>query len=444
MIVGIGARRIGQLEAGGDAFPDGRSPNQTCTDIYSVPCFEPNGRTQLGTGFKEMTADGRLVMQWPSARLTLATYIYRQYDAPRTDQCPPPEAAKGECLIILEQFRTQAYGKLEIEPRFALLKAAKLAIGWQRQHQRHRLERPDRITTDDIDTGTYNQGRDSVDGLNTYGRGESNPFKLGPSALTFRYGIDGSYETVSSDAAIRFAQPPLVKILSRGLYIDQSRFMQSAAWISPTLTIESLVMRVGARASYIRASSPGDEMTSTRSFRQSHLPVVYNAGLSWGTTLQVFGHIEQGFRAPNLDDLTARQSTGQGYQLENPELKPERAITYEAGVRAQLNMLRLELLGFYQGLTDAIERRLLTPEDCRIDEDFVDNTCRANRAPLQLVNLTGTAVIYGAEAHMTFRPFRRWSLSTVVSYAHGEGDNPDGRTEARSTVSNPPSTVMSK
>ena len=105
-------------------------------------------------------------------------------------------------------------------------------------------------------------------------------------------------------------------------------------------------------------------------------------------------------------------------------------------------MLRLELLGFYQKLTDANERRLVTPEDCRIDEDFVDNTCRANRAPLQLVNLTGTAVIYRAEAQCL------QTLSPMV-VEHGrivahEGDNPDGRTEARSTVSNPPSTVMSK
>ncbi|MEE2787923.1 MAG: TonB-dependent receptor [Myxococcota bacterium] len=424
ILVGVGARRVGQLEAGGDAFPDGRTPNQTCTDIYSVPCFEADGRTQLGTGFKEFTADGRLVMQWPTTRLTLATYIYRQYDAPRTDQCPPPEAAKGECLIMLEQFRTHAYAKVDTKLNLILMDRMNAAFGWQRQHQRHRLARPDRITSDDIDTGTFNQGRDKIDGLSGYTRLETQGWRIGSSVLTVRYGLDGSYERVESDAAIRFVQPPLVKVLSRGLYINESLFLQTAAFVSPEWVLGAFRVRVGARGSYIGAKSPGDPASASRAFTQTHWPVVYNAGLSWGTIVSVFGNIEQGFRSPNLDDLTARQSTGQGYQLENPALQPERALTYEGGVRLNTTRVTAEWLGFYQTLDSAIERRLLTPEDCRISDDFVDNVCRANRAPVQLVNLTGTAVIYGTEAHLKLRPVRRWSLGTVISYARGEGDNP--------------------
>ena len=71
MLVGFGARTVGQLEAGGDAFPNGRAPNQICTGIDSIPCFENDGRTQLGTGFDEVTADGRVVFQWPKPALLL-------------------------------------------------------------------------------------------------------------------------------------------------------------------------------------------------------------------------------------------------------------------------------------------------------------------------------------------------------------------------------------
>ena len=103
---------------------------------------------------------------------------------------------------------------------------------------------------------------------------------------------------------------------------------------------------------------------------------------------------------------------------------PERALTYEAGLRLKTRKIRGEVLGFYQTLDAAIERRLLTPMECRLNDDFVDNTCRANRAPLQLTNLSGTAVIYGFEGRVRLSPHRSVSIDAVISYAHGEGDNP--------------------
>ena len=62
--------------------------------------------------------------------------------------------------------------------------------------------------------------------------------------------------------------------------------------------------------------------------------------------------------------------------------------------------------------------------ECRLSDDFVDNTCRANRAPLQLTNLSGTAVIYGFEGRVRLSPHRSISIDAVISYARGEGDNP--------------------
>ncbi|NIS33833.1 MAG: hypothetical protein GWO04_29465, partial [Actinobacteria bacterium] len=58
-------------------------------------------RTQLGTGFREASFDARIDQKIAGQlRAFAAVYGYRQMDAPRTDQCPAPEAPVDECLVI--------------------------------------------------------------------------------------------------------------------------------------------------------------------------------------------------------------------------------------------------------------------------------------------------------------------------------------------------------
>lgn len=435
LLLGVGARTVDRLEAGGNAFPDGRGQNQQCVDNLTVPCFEPDGRTQLGTGFDELTADARAVALIPDGRVSLAAYLYRQYDAPRTDQCPPPEQATGECLIYEEQFRTHVYGEVEHSPATALLDNFTAAAGYQRQHQRYSLLRPDRIAGDAIDNTTENLGRDAVDGLGFTFRGQSAPLVLGGVEAGLRYGIDGSYEWIESGKWIRFAQPPLTRRFSRGQYVGGSDYAQGGVWLAPDVRFGLVRVRGGMRAAYVRATSPGDVESASHAFDRSHVPLVFDAGLEVGRTFAFVANVEQGFRAPNLDDLTARQSTGQGYQLENPDLGPERSLTLEAGLRARHRRVTGEVLAFRQTIDDAIERRLLDRDDCTLEPGLVDRECRANRAPIKLVNLEGTAEIIGVDARVEYRPVRELELRATFAYARGEGDNPGTGEPARIPLS---------
>ncbi len=430
IVAGVGGRIVGQLEAGGNAFPNGRAEGQVCEDSLSVPCFESDGRTQIGTGFDEITADARFVYDDGQHRLTTAAYIYRQFDAPRTDQCPAPEAAVGECLIFEEQFRTHVYQKLDSEIDTQVVSSLSAAMSYQRQHQRHSLVRPDRNTSDGFDTTNINGGRDSIDGVSGYARFKTAKLTLGDELkLQVRYGLDGSYEWVDSLKWIQFIQPPVTRVLSRGQYVADSTYLQAGSYLSPSLQWRSFKLRTGVRTAYVKSTSPGDESTGSLAFDTSHTPVVTNAGLRWGETLVLIANVEQGFRVPNLDDLVARQSTGQGYQLDNPDLKPERALTVEGGFELHLGSTKFEALAFHQRLSDAIERRLLTLSDCELAGGYVDQACRANRAPLQLTNLSGTASIYGGEARLESRWQRQFVASTSISYAYGEGDHPNATGE---------------
>ncbi len=425
LLIGVGGRTVGRLEAGGNAWADGRAPQQQCVDALSVPCFEPDGRTQLGTGFDELTADARLRVLMPDGEAHLAAYVYRQYDAPRTDQCPPPEQATGECLIYEEQFRTHVYGSVEQGPGWALLDRWTAAFGYQRQHQRYRLTRPDRTPGDGIDTTTDNLGRDGVDGLGGTLRGHTARLALADDLrLTVRYGADGAHEWIDSAKWIRFADPPLTRARDRGQYVAGAAYSQAGAWMAPVLEWGALRLRGGLRGSWINATSPGDADSASFAFDRTYTPVVANAGLQWGGALKLVANVEQGFRAPNLDDLTARQSTGQGYQIENPDLGPERALTLEGGLRIELPRFGGEILGFRQTIDDAIERTLLARDDCTLADGIVDRECRANRAPVTLVNLDGTAEIMGFDARFEWRPLRQLKLRATAAWARGEGDNP--------------------
>ena len=141
ILVGLGGRTVGQLEAGGDAFPKGQLPGQACEDITSVPCFESDGRTQKGTGFDELTGDVRAVYEQGRHRFTLATYSTGS-SMPLERTNVHLEAAIGECLNYDEQFRTHVYAKWAYEPKTRFMNTMETSVSFQRQHQRYTLRRP--------------------------------------------------------------------------------------------------------------------------------------------------------------------------------------------------------------------------------------------------------------------------------------------------------------
>ena len=67
---------------------------------------------------------------------------------------------------------------------------------------------------------------------------------------------------------------------------------------------------------------------------------------------QIFGGVSQGFRAPNLNDLTGNLTTRSGIQSTgNLDLDPERTLTFEIGTRAKAERFQLET-AFFATLVD--------------------------------------------------------------------------------------------
>jgi len=422
LIGGFGYRNVGLLESGGLVSNPGEL-------APVVPRFDTDGRTQLGTGFREGTFDARL-----TARITrrlqavAAVYGYRQYDAPRTDKCPPPEQRIGACLTIAEQFRTLAYLALrgDAGPE---LRDVSLTVSYQRYHERRINDFPAAFTR--------TSGRDDVDTIGLAFHASTRRFALGRASegaefqpgLTLRYGADAYRDTVASTALFTFTDVGITLPEARGQYVDGSWFAQGGVFAEAELEpVSWLTVRTGLRFGGAGAHAAPDARSGTRAVDVHTAAVVARGGVevALGRDVSVLANVDQGFRSPNLDDLTARSITGPGYQFENPSLRAERSLGGELGVRVEHPVVSFETWAFATSLDDAITRVARPGTECPAG----DTACTASRVRFQLVNAPRPVRIGGGEALLRLRLPWGFTVRTGVALAIGDQPNPEPRPAA--------------
>ncbi|MBK8252352.1 MAG: TonB-dependent receptor [Polyangiaceae bacterium] len=416
-IGGFGSRKAEELRASGPVCgPNTTNCSPTNPAIAMVPRFEPDGRTQVGTGYREITGDARLVYSpSPDHKLIGALYLYRQYDSPRTDQCPPPFANRVECLTIDEQFRTLTY--LSYRGRGpAAAQSIEATVSFQRQHERRTRDRPQSF----IENG----GRDAV---NTFGVSARvltelwNP--LSWLGARFRYGGDLYDDRIESKAWTIFTDNQIVVPSSRGQYLAGSSFTQGGLFADAEFALpRGIFVRAGARTGFALAAAPGDPASGTLPVNASWPLVVGHIGVEsmvYGP-VRAFFNYDRSYRTPNLDDLTSRQQAGPGFQLENPNLRPETADTIEGGLRLDLPYGEADVWGYASVVYDSILRIPQPISACPPETP----QCNGSWARYQLVNLEDPATIVGFEASARFFLPHGFDLKATLAYAFGESPNP--------------------
>ncbi|MEM1416226.1 MAG: TonB-dependent receptor [Myxococcota bacterium] len=430
LLAGGGVRDVGLLESGGVVRHrrriegTGRGDEAPWVPRFAEERTHPDAperwRTQLGTGFREGTFDLRLEHQLKGAetlRFVAATYGYLQSDAPRTDQCPPAEAPLDECLTIARLRRFLS--TLAIRGTAGPLDAFELIVSHQRSAERRLRERPRSFTTLTFD-----------DTLDTLGLTLRAGTDLGWARL--RFGGEGSVDTVESTGAQAFTDLGATFPASRGQYLPGSVYARVGAWAELAVPLhERVTLRGGLRTAFVGARAPADPTTGTAAVDARYGALVGRAGLDMRAheAVRVVVNADQGFRAPNLDDLTSRQQVGPGFQFENPGLRPEQAWTFEAGVLARTRWLRLDAWTFATLLRRGIQRAVRETADCPPETP----ECVASRDPFQLVNAGSRSRIFGAEGGVSVFPVRDLRVRALASFAWGEGpslgdrDAPPGR-----------------
>ncbi|PRP90842.1 Colicin I receptor precursor [Enhygromyxa salina] len=423
VVAGVGYREVGQLvTAGAVTAPATGLP-------WKEPRLASDERTQIGTGFRELTADARVVWQindrW---RLTGAYYDYRQKDAPRTDKCPPAEAPDDECLVYLDQFRTLTYLAADMSDGPAVASRVRISASYQNQHERTQLTRDNGIA--EIDGGTESNGKDDVHTLGLRAALSSAALPLG-ERLSFGvdYGGEVYFDLIESNAWLVFTDisPPVTSISSRGQYIDGSRYLTSGMWAEPHMWIgERVRVRAGGRAAFVWAKADGDEQSETAAVDRKWATAVGNAGLMVLAADWLSWHLDfdQGFRAPNLDDLTSRQQTGPGFQYENASLDPERSLSLDTGLRVRHRSVEASVFFWHSFIRDLIGRAPRELGACPGGAAENPTGCEASRTRFQLVNLDGWALLRGFDASARVFMPAGFVLGATASWAWGQGPNP--------------------
>jgi outer membrane receptor protein involved in Fe transport len=410
--VGAGYRNVGQLRSGGPVIAPATGMPQNVPPLYG-----PDGKTQLGTGFRELTDDARIIWQVkPGHRLSFGYYDYRQYDVPRTDKCPPPTAPQDECLTYRKQFRTLAYGLYETSRGPVAAERVRMTLSYQRQ-----LE--DRLN-DRGSSPTLLNGQDTV---HTGGTGlaiDTHELELAPwVSLGGRYGGDVYYDHIDSEERVTYTDSGVTSRRPRGQYLDGAKYVTSGTWAEAQGEfVDAIRVRTGGRLAVAAATADGEPDTGSSSVDRTWVTAVGNAGIAADAVpwLTFVFNVDQGFRAPNLDDLTSRQQVGPGYQYENAGLRPERSLSLEAGTLAGNEWFDLEAFAFRTSIRDLIQRVEREPEDCPMNEP----ACISSRNRFQLENLEGRAVVLGAEGSLRVYLPLELEVRATVSYAWGEGANP--------------------
>ena len=432
---GVGARKAGLLT--------GRpvlNPNQN-TDFGPLPWVprydeyvsdktfaqQPELRTQHGTGFKELTGDGRLVIQ-PNAnhQLTLATYLYREYDAPRTDQCPPPAAITTQCFTYEEQFRTLAYVTWAAHLG-RLADQAKVTLSWQEQHERRRLD----LTA----ANKIERGYDDVETWGLTARLRTDRFDVSPwLGLRVDYGADTYFDWVRSRLEGYYTDIPAADPdysanhphpATRGQYLNNSTYLYGGAWAELLGDLGARVkVRGGARVSWIAAKATSDPQSGSAAVDRTWVPVVGHAGVEVKAAepVRLFFNYDNSFRAPNLDDMTSRQQTGPGFQFENAALEPEIANTFEVGGRLRTRWVVADAWLFDMVVSNAISKVVVPGDACPKDNQGNPiGGCGSSWSRVQLRNAPTYSEVRGAEAAVkVFLPWH-FSLRATATYTWGEG-----------------------
>jgi len=436
ILAGAGYRDVGLLESGGvveHSTPAGDGTMRGTAAPW-VPRFAEEAdhpddrdawRTQLGTGFREVTADGRLVHEIEPGteraqplRAIAAAYAYRQLDAPRTDQCPPPEAPVSECLVVEKQYRTLAYLALrgDVGPE---LRDLDVTVSWQEHREARRRDRPRSLVRLDW------EDRVSTWGLSA--RGATRPLAVGAGArIRLHGGLDVYADDVESEASQSFTDMDREFRLPRGQYLEGSTYRQAGVFAELELRVSrAWTLRGGGRLARVDVDAPADPESDTAAIDRTFVSPVGRAGVAWRAAREITLHlnVDQGFRAPNLDDLTSRQQTGPGFQFENPNLEPERTTTIELGAEVEVGWLELDAWAFGTILESAMVRAVREADDC----PTMTPQCEASRNQLQLVNADGTAVIWGVEGGATAYLPHGFTARATVSWAWGEGPSTGAR-----------------
>jgi hemoglobin/transferrin/lactoferrin receptor protein len=370
---------------------------------------------QRFTAYREGDADLSAAWAIGESSMLRASYAaVRQHDAPRTDRSTP-----SDFLLFSDQLRDLA--TINYAGRFErYVRRVDATVSFH--HQREVRERF-RIDGDRIE-------RES-DGVGSLGAQLALQSELPYNQLT--YGFDLYHDWVSSAGESERISTTVVDRLARGRYVDGSRFLQGGLYLQDRLPLtRKLAIDAGVRLSTWNIDIPLDPLAGFGAVRATTIGAVgsLHGRYLLGDGLNLVAGVSQGFRAPNVDDFSALGCGGQGYDVPNPDLRPEQSVTAEAGVKIDLfGRLTGSLFYYFTYLHDLIVR---VPSTLDLGSgpvsQFVCGTSTSGQpvmAPIYKRANVQSGNLHGVEAALQLALTSSWSIFAWVAWARGEAQRDD-------------------
>lgn len=197
---------------------------------------------------------------------------------------------------------------------------------------------------------------------------------------------------------------PIDIVSRRGLYPNGARYHSFAAYNLHHFTLKQLQIETGVRFHQnkitIQDASIGAILIKPSAW-------VYMLGASYAISeqLTLFGNINSAFRAPNIDDMGTLGIIDFRYEQPAYDLKPERSINKEIGVRWKQRNFQVSVAAFHVTLKDLIGR--------------IKTSAIINNYPVYIKKNIEEAFIRGAEFEITSSPFPFLLVQANLSYLFG-------------------------
>jgi len=258
---------------------------------------------------------------------------------------------------------------------------------------------------------------------------------VGSRTLLLTWGVEAYHDGLSSEGYVEHvpsgARTPLTRATADGGEIPSGRFPDGSssrrigAFVSGETDLAPWIgASVGARWSEFRSEAEvgtafGGHVVSHSVDVTGQVGLVVRPSKPWRIAMR----LAEGFRAPNLYDLTNVGSVPGGIQVPNPDAMPERSVSGEVSVRFQSEGIGAAVTGYRNWIRDFLDRA---------PGEYLGDTLFNGQRVYQGVNV-GRATVSGAEVEVAFRRDRLDGGATML-YAYGEQLAADGEVQPMSKI----------
>ena len=305
-----------------------------------------DGAVQNPTKFKAYDFDTKLIYQFNTEQsLILAYQLSKQKDVPRYDKY---ENGGYHLWTYHPQNRQLLYLTYNKEFRSNFWEALRATFSFQRQEE-------GRNTQKNTDSPIVKE-RDVVDTFGVTFQAEARYERH--SIIS---GVDLYFDDVGSK---RYSIYPTGERTYdvRGRYPDNSDYNSIGVYLQDDIRISQKInLLTGIRYSYFQSRFTLTIKENSSNFNgentQNFTAITGNMGAVYKMAEGVFlnANLGQAFRAPNLSDLTKLgESKGNIYEVPNPELEPEKMLSFDLGLKVNKSRIHANASVYYSHIQDIL------------------------------------------------------------------------------------------